>query len=332
MSTVYGPVPSRRLGQSLGVDPVPFKTCNYSCVYCQLGRTTPFTAERQDFFPPEEILSAVEARLATCRTDELDYVTFVGQGEPLLCASLGPLIRGVKSMTAVPVAVVTNGSLIFLPEVREDLSAADVVIPTLDAADDATYRRINRPWTRLKVADIVNGLESFRESFAGQLWLEVMLVRGLNDTAPALLQFAKAMRGIRPDQVHINVPVRPPAESWVEGPDEQGLMLAMAILGKVATIVTPAEGKFRLPTGMSAVDAVVDILRRHPMRQEELERTLEGVVPGEVEATLLELAGCDRIARRTYRGQTFWTFAAGSYGTTARKPSRDRTGGTRASG
>jgi wyosine [tRNA(Phe)-imidazoG37] synthetase (radical SAM superfamily) len=311
------------------VDPVPFKTCNYSCVYCQLGRTTPFTAARQDFFPPEEILSAVEARLATCRSDELDYVTFVGQGEPLLCASLGRLIRGVKSLTAVPVAVITNGSLIFMPEVREDLSAADVVIPTLDAADEATFRRINRPWTRLKVADIVSGLASFRESFAGQLWVEVMLVRGLNDTAPALLELAKAVRGIRPDRVHINLPTRPPAEAWVEGPDEQGLVRAMAILGEVATIVTPSEGEFVLRSGTPPVDAVVDVLRRHPMRHEELERTLERVVPGEVEATLLELAGCDRVARRTYRGQTFWTFAAGSYGTTARKPSRDRTGGTR---
>lgn len=332
MSTVYGPVPSRRLGQSLGVDPVPFKTCNYSCVYCQLGRTTPFTSVRQEFFPPEEILAAVEAALARCREGEIDYVTFVGQGEPLLCASLGRLIRGVKARTELPVAVITNGSLIFMPEVREALGPADVVIPTLDAADQPTFRRINRPWTRLRVADIVEGLVAFRESFAGQLWIEIMLVRGLNDTEPVLQELARAVREIRPDQVHINVPTRPPAEDWVEEPDETGLVRAMAILGEAATIVTPSEGEFVVPPGRPLVEAVVDILRRHPMRQEELRRTLEQAVPGRVDATLLELAGSHLVEQLTYRGQTFWTFAGGRYGSGAERRSRHRAGMSRRPG
>lgn len=181
MSTVYGPVPSRRLGPSLGVDPIPFKTCNYNCVYCQLGRTTPVTNERKDFFPREAILAEVEAALKAHQPGEMNYITFVGQGEPLLCASIGWLIRQVKALTDIPVAVITNGSLLFMPDVREDLRAADVVMPSLDAADEETFRRINRPWAKLQIALIIEGMVAFREMFENQLWIEVMLVKGLND-------------------------------------------------------------------------------------------------------------------------------------------------------
>ena len=223
MSTVYGPVPSRRLGQSLGVDPIPFKTCNYNCVYCQLGRTAPLTNLRQDFFPPDTILSEVRTALESQEPGAIDYVTFVGQGEPLLCASLGRLIRGVKDMSDIPVALLTNGSLLFRPEVREEVRVADVVMPTVDAGDQATFRRINRPWPRLDLDEILTGMADFRDVFEGKLWVEVMLLKGLNDTEPALTAIAVALQRIRPDQVHLNVPLRPPAELWVETPDNEGL-------------------------------------------------------------------------------------------------------------
>ena len=162
-SYVYGPVPSRRLGQSLGVDPIPFKTCNYNCVYCQLGRTTPLTNERRDFFPPETILAQVQDALERHQPSEVDYVTFVGQGEPTLCASLGWLIRHVKALTDIPVAVLTNGALLFQPEVREELAAADLVMPTLDAADQKTFRKINRPWPHFRIAEIIEVLRPFAQ-------------------------------------------------------------------------------------------------------------------------------------------------------------------------
>ena len=324
MSRVYGPVPSRRLGQSLGVDPIPFKTCNYSCVYCQLGRTTPFTTEWRDFFPPEDILEELRDALARSGPGEIDYITFVGQGEPLLCASLGKLIRGVKSLTPLPVAVITNGSLLFLPEIRAELSAADVVIPTLDAADEVTFRRINRPWPKLRIADITSGLRTFREEYDGQLWIEVMLVRGVNDTEPVLLKLAHALRRIRPDQIHLNVPIRPPAEEWVEVPDAEGLERATSILGEIALIVRPAEGDFGLSSESAVVDAVIEVLRRHPMAHREVVRTLERVAPGKVAEAITALGCSDQVARRVHTGQTFWTFTGGRYAEVPAEIDRER--------
>jgi wyosine [tRNA(Phe)-imidazoG37] synthetase (radical SAM superfamily) len=318
MSYVYGPVPSRRLGQSLGVDPIPFKVCNYNCVYCQLGRTTPLTNHRQVFFPPEEILAEVRQVLESNQTDQIDYITFVGEGEPLLCASLGRLIRGVKALTDIPVAVITNGSLLFRPEVRKEVSAAEVVIPTLDAADEETFRRINRPWPELHIAEIIEGLVAFRQMFQGQLWVEVMLVKGVNDTEQVLTGIAGALRRIRPDQVHINVPIRPPAETWVEPPEDEGLIRAMAILGEVAPIVTPATGAFKLGEGKSVVDGIIEIIRRHPMREAELVETLTHYVddPADVERALARLDASDQARRRVYREQAFWEYAGGRFAAT----------------
>ena len=327
MSYVYGPVPSRRLGQSLGVDPIPFKTCNYNCVYCQLGRTTPLTNERKDFFPPKDILTEVRTALETNKSDQIDYVTFVGQGEPLLCASLGWLIRGVRALTDIPVAVITNGSLLFKPEVREAVRVAEVVMPTLDAADEEIFRRINRPWPKLHIAEIIEGMAAFRKIFDGQLWVEVMLVKGINDTEQALSGIAGALSCIRPDQVHINVPIRPPAEEWVEPPDDEGLIRAMAILGEVAPIVTPAEGAFELVENLPVVDAIIEIIRRHPMRETKLVETLTRCAeePAEVQTMLEMLAANGQARRHVYRGQAFWEYAGGRFAATL-KDSRKKQG------
>ena len=314
MSFVYGPVPSRRLGRSLGIDPIPFKTCNYNCVYCQLGRTMPVTHERRDYIPPRAILSEVETELERHGAGEIDFVTFVGQGEPLLCASLGWLIRSVKELTEIPVAVITNGSLLFQEEVRDELQIADVVIPTLDAADQRTFRRINRPWLRLRVDRIAEALEVFRSEFEGQLWIEVMLVRGLNDLEPELETLAHACDRIRPDRIQLNVPIRPPAEGWVEPTDSEGLLRAMTILGEAAEVVPPAEGEFELRAGSSLVEAIADILRQHPMRHRELVRTLRQVDPEGIQATLDRLRGHERIRRFLYEGAIFWTSAESRFG------------------
>jgi wyosine [tRNA(Phe)-imidazoG37] synthetase (radical SAM superfamily) len=309
MHSVYGPVPSRRLGQSLGVDPVPFKTCNYNCVYCQLGRTSPLTNRRADFFPVQDILAEAQAALSAHRPGQIDYVTIVGQGEPLLCASLGRLIRGLKALTGIPVAVITNGSLLFMPEMREEVGAADVVMPSLDAADEETFRRVNRPWPRLHIQDIIEGMAALREVLAGQLWVEVMLVKGLNDTEETLLPIAAALKRIRPDQVHVNVPIRPPAEAWVAPPDDEGRMRAMAILGDAAPLIMPADGVFELAEDMPTADAILQIIRRHPMRESELLATLADRSPDEVGDTLRSLEAGDQVQRIEYLGQRFWTHA-----------------------
>ena len=313
MSYVYGPVPSRRLGQSLGVDPIPFKTCNYNCVYCQLGRTTPLSNERQEFFPPADILAEVQATLDKHKSGEIDYITIVGQGEPLLSTGLGQLISEVKVLTDIPVAIITNGALLFKPEVRAEISLADMVIPTLDAADEATFRCINRPWPELKITDIIEGLVAFRKVFDGQLWLEVMLVKGVNDTEESLTGIANALRRIRPDRVHLNVPIRPPAESWVEIPDGESLIRAIAILGEAAPIATPAEGEFGLTGDMPVADAIVEIIRRHPIQEGNLLEILNTRQPDQVQEMLVALETGGQARRHIYQGQVFWEYTGGRF-------------------
>ena len=313
MKYVYGPVPSRRLGQSLGIDTIPLKTCNWNCVYCQLGRTVPLTNERKEYFPCEAILAEVKAALASHQPGEIDWLTFVGSGEPTLHSGIGWLILAVKLLTDLPIAVITNGSLLYLPDVRRDLIWADVVMPSLDAGTADLYRQLNRPHPEATFERLVDGLAAFRQDYSGKLWVEVMLVQGLNDTDRALQELATILRRIQPDEVHINLPTRPPAETWVREPEEEGLMRARAILGDIATVVHPAEGSFDLSGCDTVVEAIIGIITRHPMRQEELERTLARWTPGKVREALadLEASGGAQVVERY--GVRFWSAAPSHY-------------------
>jgi wyosine [tRNA(Phe)-imidazoG37] synthetase (radical SAM superfamily) len=313
MKYVFGPVPSRRLGQSLGIDTIPLKTCNWNCVYCQLGRTKPVTNERRDYIPTDEILKEVKETLDGHKPREIDWVTFVGSGEPLLHSHMGYLIRRVKGFTDLPVAVITNGSLLYLPEVRAELSAADAVLPTLDAGTEELYRKINRPNPDITFDRLTRGLIAFRQEYDGKLWVEVMLVKGLNDSEEAIRNIAHFLEDVQPDEVHINLPTRPPAETWVEPPSEAHLMQAMAILGNVAKVVHPAEGDFELSGYVNVVEAVIGIITRHPMRQEQLERTLDRWSPGQVAQTLADLEASGRAQVVVRYGVRFWSAASSYY-------------------
>jgi wyosine [tRNA(Phe)-imidazoG37] synthetase (radical SAM superfamily) len=219
----------------------------------------------------------------------------------------------VKVLTNLPVAVITNGSLLYLPEVREELTAADAVLPTLDAGSVELYRQINRPHPELTFIRLLEGLIAFRCEYHGKLWLEVMLVRHLNDTEAALRDIAAVLRQIRPDEVHLNLPIRPPVESWVQPPDEEGLRRATAILGDTAKVVHPAAGSFDLSGYDSLAEAVVAIITRHPMRQAELEQALARWAPGQVTKALTELeaAGQAQVVERY--GTRFWSAAPAYY-------------------
>jgi wyosine [tRNA(Phe)-imidazoG37] synthetase (radical SAM superfamily) len=313
MKYVFGPVPSRRLGQSLGIDLIPLKTCNWNCVYCQLGRTRPVTNERKDYFPSEEIAAEVREALLAHKPGEIDWVTFVGSGETLLYSSLGWLLRQVKGLTDLPLAVITNGSLLYLPEVRRELSAADAVLPTLDAGTAELYRQINRPHPETTFERLVEGLVAFRGEYRGKLWVEVMLVRGLNDTPQALADIARVLQKIQPDAVHLSLPVRPPAETWVQPPTDEGLMRAMAILGDIAEVVHPAEGSFDLSGYDNPIDAILTIITRHPMRQEEIERALWRWSPGQVSLVLANLEDSGRAQVVERYGVRFWSAAPSYY-------------------
>ena len=320
MKYVFGPVPSRRLGQSLGIDPVPLKTCNWNCVYCQLGRTRPLINERKNFFPPEEIIDQVKEALEAHKPGEINWVTFVGSGETTLHASIGEMIHQVKTLTTLPVAVITNGSLLYLPEVREELLEADAVLPTLDAGNAILYRKINRPHPAITYNRIIDGLISFREQYPGKLWIEVMLIKDLNDTEVELKRIAGKLARIHPDEVHILQPDRPPTEPWVRPTDEEGLLRAQAILGNIARVVHPAAGTFDLSGSEDLVDAIVGIVTRHPMRETELVETLADWSQENIVDTLnrLEQSGRAQVIKRY--GVRFWSATPAFYPTNGTNP------------
>jgi wyosine [tRNA(Phe)-imidazoG37] synthetase (radical SAM superfamily) len=313
MRYVYGPVPSRRLGHSLGVDPVSPKTCNWNCIYCQLGRTTPLTNERRTLAPPDAVLDQVKAALERSR-GAVDWITFVGSGEPTLHADLGRMIREVQALAVAPVAVLTNGSLLQREDVRHALAAADAVLPSLDAGSESLHRALNRPHPGLDLQGHVQGLAAFRKGFRGRLWVEVMLVRELNDTEEALRDLAAALRRIEPDEVHVVVPSRPPAESWVRPPGASGLDRARRVLGAEVRVLAPPNGDFELDTAAPLVDSVVEVVTRHPMSEPDLLAALSrDHSRAAVERIMRQLRLDDRVQVVQRQGRRFLSRAAYRY-------------------
>jgi wyosine [tRNA(Phe)-imidazoG37] synthetase (radical SAM superfamily) len=309
MNYVYGPIPSRRLGKSLGIDPIPLKTCNWNCIYCQLGRSTPLTNERREYVPRQAVLDELAAVLAHHVPGEIDFVSFVGSGEPTLNSELGWMIREVKALTCIPVAVITNGVLLHMPGVRHDLVAADVVMPTLSAGSADLYKRIHRPHPEATYERLLNGLLAFRAEFAGRLWLEVMLLAGVNDTPAALADLAAAIHRVAPDEVHVVIPDRPPAEPWVAPPDDEGLMRAIALLGPVARLVHPYTNGIDISDYATPEDAILSIVTRHPMSEVQLEHLLLRWPAALVGAALAGLHAAGSISPVERLGARFWIAA-----------------------
>jgi wyosine [tRNA(Phe)-imidazoG37] synthetase (radical SAM superfamily) len=207
---VFGPVPSRRLGFSLGVDPIPRKSCNYDCVYCQIGKTAQREVERQSFFDPDEVVS--EVLDAVRGPTRIDVITFSGSGEPTLNKDLGCMIRQVKSKTDKAVAVITNGSLLSRPDVREDVALADILLPSLDAGSQNVFELVNRPHPSITIQDVVAGLESISRGFRGKIWLEIMLIKGMNDSFEEQGLLRAILGQLSVDRVQLNTVTRPPSE------------------------------------------------------------------------------------------------------------------------
>jgi wyosine [tRNA(Phe)-imidazoG37] synthetase (radical SAM superfamily) len=313
MKYVFGPVLSRRLGRSLGVDPIPQKTCNWNCVYCQLGRTTPITDRVEEYYPREEIVAEIEAAVRTHGRSKIDWVSFVGSGEPTLHSGIGWMIRETEKRTHLPVAVITNGSLLYIPEVRAALLPAGVVLPSLDAGSADLFRKINRPHPQFTFERLVEGLITFSAEYEGQLWIEVVLISGVNDSEGSLRDLADVIGRIGPDQVHLNLPTRPPAESWVEPAGEEVITMARSILGDVARVYHGVEGTHELGGYGDIVEAILDIIGRHPMSEKELTATLDAWFPGEVEDALAELAASGRAHVVERYGERFWSGSDQTY-------------------
>lgn len=309
MQYVYGPIPSRRLGRSLGVDPIPLKTCNWNCIYCQLGRSTPLINERREYIPRAAILAEIQETLAH-HSSEIDYISFVGSGEPTLHNGLGWLIRAVKSLTTIPVAVITNGALLHRADVREELLAADVVMPTVSAGSAELYRRIHRPHPEASFERLIDGISAFRSDYTSQLWIEVMLMRDVNDSEDALRDLERVLRRIQPDQVHIILPDRPPAEPWVQPADSEGLLRAEALLGPIAHIVHPFVLDVHATDYATPAEAIVSIVTRHPMSQMQLTHALDAWTPAAVDDALTELERSGAIRPVERLGVHFWAAAA----------------------
>jgi wyosine [tRNA(Phe)-imidazoG37] synthetase (radical SAM superfamily) len=237
-------------------------------VYCQLGRTNDLRIERARFYPREDILAEIERR---GRTSAPDYITFVGDGEPTLCRDLGWLLRQTKTTLGSQTAVITNGSLLFREDVRRDLAEADVVIPSLDCGTAKTFQAINRPHGKLKFSEMLQGQIDFRHEYHGQIWLEIMLVRGLNDGEAEPNAIRMAVDSIRPDRVYVITPIRPPAESWVRPPDPLTILKAQESIAEAMPLTSLESGDFGLPEYDDPRRAIIEIGSRHPLRREQME-------------------------------------------------------------
>ena len=290
---IFGPVWSRRLGRSLGIDLLPFKTCTYNCAYCECGVTTDLTTARSEFFPAHAIIAELDHVLSG--HPGLDYITFAGSGEPTLSRSIGPVIMHIKKTYCdYPVAVLTNGSLLSRPDVYGNVINADLVIPTLTTTDQRTFERIHRPHPSLRIDAIIRGMELFRKIYHGTLWLEVFIVPGLNTSQEELGGLKDAIERIGPDRVQLNTLDRPPAEDWVRPEPYSGLERIRDLLGRSQVdIISRTFPVSRPPLSDTEAEGTIrSILLRRPSTIEDLVRTT-GMSGGEVVKilTALEHAG-----------------------------------------
>ncbi|MEI6757912.1 MAG: radical SAM protein [Chlorobium sp.] len=313
MKYVFGPVSSKRLGQSLGVDLLPPKSCSWNCVYCQLGKTRKLVTERQEFFPREEILEEIREALKVNKG--LDWITFVGSGETMLYKGIGWLIAEVKKLTTTPVAVITNGSLLYLAEVRQELLQADAVLPSLNAGSEKLHDEIDRPAPGLTFRNHVEGLVAFRQEYKGKLWIEVMLLGGINDSDEALRDLAAVLKKIDPDMVHLILPTRPAPEQEVHLPTEERIERAIAILSEAATVVNPLKGSMDLRNAPDLLEAVTSIISRHPVQQRELHKAIADCFPEEsekAEQMMAVMFATGRFKLVEHNGEPYWVIKEGS--------------------
>lgn len=301
---VYAIVPSRRLGESLGVSPIPKKTCNYSCIYCQLGRTNKLSNMRKGFFNVSDIIDELKIYLEN--GSEFDVVTIVGEGEPTLYSKLGELICEIKKLTCKPVVVITNGALLYDKMVQNELSQADIVLPSLDAYDEQTFKKINRPYGKLNFMECYNGLVDFSNNYKGQLWLEIMLIEGINDDRNSLLKFKSLIEKIKYDRLYINTPVRPPAEEHVKAISSEGMNMAIEILGGISIDSLVSDG-FKSDI-KDDYEAILNIIRRHPMNQFEITSFLNSRKCSDVNKIIERLNKDSIINHINYKGILTYRF------------------------
>jgi len=306
-SIIFGPVPSRRLGHSLGINNIPPKVCTYACAYCQLGRTIKMQLERQMFYEKEFIIAAVKDKVELTKKsgEKIDYLTFVPDGEPTLDISLGFEIISLKFLN-IPIAVITNSSLIWQPEVRNDLFNADWVSLKVDAVDEEIWHKIDRPHRKLDLDLILEGALEFGRSFKGKLVTETMLVANINDNDNHLNQIGEFLSRINPDISYISIPIRPPAEAWVQPPAEDIINRAYQIFNKKVRHVeylTGYEGDSFTFSGDIKED-ILSITSVHPMREDAVDILLKRA--GSNWEIINRLIALNQIVETEYGGHKFY--------------------------
>ncbi|MHB8066804.1 MAG: radical SAM protein [Desulfobaccales bacterium] len=308
MTYLFGPVPSRRLGRSLGVDLIPRKTCPYDCIYCEVGPTTCKTLTRLDY-QAEAIIHELAAYLER-DGQGVDFITLAGSGEPTLNLGLARIIKAVKELTDTPVAVLTNGALLHLAEVRRDLAAADVILPSLDAAIEETWRAINRPLPEQSLAQLLEGLAALRREYRGRIWLEVMILKGLNDNEKELSALKRVIQKLAPDQVQLNTAVRPGVKKSAQPLDPEEMEAVAAFFGEGAEVIASSPRPASAETAVS--DArFVEMLARRPMTAADLAQVL-GLPLDLVQQRLKRLCEAGLISHSVYQEQGFYRSQAGS--------------------
>ena len=265
---VYGPVPSRRLGRSLGVDLVPFKNCSYDCIYCQLGRTTNKTVERKEYVPVADVLLEIERKLDSGTPP--DYITLSGSGEPTLCSELQRVISGIKETTQIPLAVLTNGSLLWDRRIQENLLEADLVIPSLDAGDEAMFLYVNRPHPNITFEKMVNGLVEFRKRFSNKIWLEVFLLEGVTGKSSQVERIASHVKRIRPDKVQLNTVTRPPSEDFASPLSQERMQELAKMFGENAEVIADYGRVSRQKASVVSREDVLGLLKRRPCSLDDI--------------------------------------------------------------
>jgi wyosine [tRNA(Phe)-imidazoG37] synthetase (radical SAM superfamily) len=315
---VYGPVPSRRLGHSLGVDLVPLKTCTYDCIYCQLGRTPVRTIDRKSYLPVKRVIEQLEKKLSSLPCAP-DYITLSGSGEPTLHSEIGGVIRKIKTRTQVPLAVLTNGSLLHLAPVRKALLPADVVIPSFDAGNARLFRFINRPHGSLGFGQVLAGLKQFRQEYPGKIWLEVMLCRGINDDEQAIERIREEAMAICPDKIQLNTVIRPPAEDFAYPLSREKLEDVKKYFADRAEVIA-AECPSRPSKVKGRLDGeILAMLERRPCSLQDV-ATSFGISGDEAHVYLRDLIDRGRIRADSHNQVKFYAASGRDHSRAGRKP------------
>jgi wyosine [tRNA(Phe)-imidazoG37] synthetase (radical SAM superfamily) len=298
---IFGPVPSRRLGRSLGVDLVSFKTCTYDCIYCQLGRTINKTTKRKEWVPIDIVINQLKAKLRS----KPDYITLSGSGEPTLFSRLEELIMKIKDITDIPVAVLTNGSLLWLPEVRKALKSADLVVPSLDAGSSQMFQYVNRPHQDITFSKMLQGLVEFRKDYSGQYWLEVFLLAGVTTPEMEVNRLKTCIDAIHPDKVQVNTVTRPPAEGFAEPVPQKQLETITKNLYEKAEVIADYSNVHKQQDFSARREDVLTLLQRRPCSVEDIAAGL-GLHRNEVVKYVEELSLEGKIEAKPQNQQLYY--------------------------